>query len=256
MSSSSLLGRPVALLDEDPDLAAGLPVEQFEAARRRAVAPVIEIEGRTWDVGPLTSGADASWLGLFVLSGLLLRRVTVGRRSACELFGHGDVIRPWDTDGGYEPVAIEVDWPVLLPTRVAVLDGAFQLRIARWPALTSQIVARVAQRARYLAIGQAITHLPRAHERLLILFRLLAERWGRVSPAGITVRLPVTHEVLAMLVGAQRPTVTLALQRLTRAGLLIREESDTWLLTNAAIEWLKRRDGAEAGVFDAEQELP
>jgi DNA-binding IclR family transcriptional regulator len=42
-----------------------------------------------------------------------------------------------------------------------------------------------------------------------------------------------------MLVGSQRPTVTLALQRLARAGLLIREENDRWLLTKRAIRLLE-----------------
>src|SRR5205807_142762 len=131
------------------------------------------------------------------------------------------LLRPWDTDGEYAPLPITVEWLVLLPTRVAVLDTGFVLRTARWPSLGSQIVGRVAQRARYLALTQAVTHLPRAHARLLILFWLLAERWGAVTPHGVRVTLPLTHEVLAMLVGTQRPTVTLALQRLSRAGFLI-----------------------------------
>ncbi len=42
-----------------------------------------------------------------------------------------------------------------------------------------------------------------------------------------------------MLIGAHRPTVTIALQRLTRAGFLIRESTDRWLLTNWAIDRLK-----------------
>jgi hypothetical protein len=71
-----------------------------------------------------------------------------------------------------------------------------------------------------------------------MLFWLLAERWGRVGPDGVHVTLPLTHEVLAMLVGSHRPTVTIALQRLARARLLTRERSDTWLLTNRAIEYL------------------
>ena len=41
-----------------------------------------------------------------------------------------------------------------------------------------------------------------------------------------------------MLIRAQRPTVTVALQRLARAGSLMREQSDRWLLTNRAIESL------------------
>lgn len=48
-----------------------------------------------------------------------------------------------------------------------------------------------------------------------------------------------------MLVGAHRPTVTIALQRLTRAGLLTRERPDRWLLTNHAIESLKRPESID-----------
>jgi CRP/FNR family cyclic AMP-dependent transcriptional regulator len=101
---------------------------------------------------------------------------------------------------------------------------------------------RVASRARHLALTQAVTHLPRTHARLLLLFWLLAERWGTVSPEGVIVRLPLTHQVLAMLVGSHRPTVTIALQKLTRAELLIRQSTHRWLLTNHAIESLHEPD--------------
>ncbi len=229
----------VALLDEDPDLASGVPAEEAALARARAVAPVMEIGPPVWDTAELIARAEPGWLGLFVLDGLLLRRVEVGRRSACELFGPTDVIRPWDTDGEYPPLPLSVSWLVLKQTRVAVLDTAFALRVARWPTITSRVVSRVAQRARYLTLTQAVTHLPRAYVRLLILFWLLAERWGRVGTDGVYVTLPLTHEVLGTLIGAHRPTVTIALQRLTRAGFLIRERSDRWLLTNDAIQALE-----------------
>lgn len=232
-------GDVVVLLDDDPDLGAGISEQDWPLARRRALAAVIEIEPPDWDTTQIRERATEGWLGLLVMEGLILRRVQVGRRLACELFGPGDVIRPWDTDGEYEPLPIAVDWLVLRPVRMALLDTAFVLRVAPWPSINSQIVSRVAQRARYLALTHAVTHLPRADARLLILFWLLAERWGKVSPDGVYVTLPVTHEVLAMLIGAQRPTVTIALQRLTRAGFLIRERRDRWLLTNQAIETLK-----------------
>ncbi len=228
----------VALLDADPDLAIGVPPDEAQLARSRAVAAVLELEPPNWDTAPIAARAEAGWLGLFVLDGLLMRRVEVGKRSACELFGPTDLIRPWDTDGDYDPLPISVSWLVLKRTRLAVLDTAFVLRVARWPTITSRLVSRVAQRARYLTLTQAVTHLPRAYVRLLILFWLLAERWGRVGTDGVYVTLPLTHEVLAMLIGAHRPTVTIALQRLTRAGFLIRERSDRWLLTNSAIEAL------------------
>jgi CRP/FNR family transcriptional regulator, cyclic AMP receptor protein len=228
----------VAILEADPDLAAGLPDQELEAARGRAVAAVIEVDPPEWDPTPIREQAGRGWLGLFVIDGLMIRRVTVGKRAACELFGPSDLIRPWDADGEYEPLPINVDWLVLKPARLAVLDTAFVLRTARWPSINSAIVSRVVRRARYLAITLAVTHLPRAQPRLLILFLLLAERWGTVGPDGVHISLPLTHEVLGMLIGAQRPTVTIALQRLARAGLLVRERADRWLLTNHAIERL------------------
>jgi DNA-binding transcriptional ArsR family regulator len=241
----------VALLDADPDLAVGVPAEELGLARSRAMAAVLELEPPSWDTREVVTRSDAGWLGLFVLDGLLLRRVEVGKRSACELFGPTDLIRPWDTDGDYDPLPIAVSWLVLKRTRLAVLDTAFALRVARWPAINSRLVSRVAQRARYLTLTQAVTHLPRAYARLLILFWLLAERWGKVGTEGVYVTLPLTHEVLAMLIGAHRPTVTIALQRLTRAGFLIRERSDRWLLTKSAIETLEHPERLGA-VVDAE----
>jgi hypothetical protein len=109
-----------------------------------------------------------------------------------------------------------------------------------------------------LALAQAVTHLRRVHSRLLILFWLLAERWGKVGPAGVHVELPLTHEVLAMLVGTHRPTATLALQRLAAGELLIRERADRWLLTSRGIEMLRRpesidpsADGSNGDELDA-----
>jgi hypothetical protein len=229
----------VSLLDVDPDLAAGVPADDLEAARRRAVAAVVEVGPPEWDPRAVSAMAEPGWLGLFVIDGLMIRRVTVGKRAACELFGPSDLLRPWDADGEYEPLPINIDWLVLKTVRLAVLDEAFVLRTGPWPSINSGIVSRVVQRARYLSLTEAVMHLPRAHPRLLILFLLLAERWGKVGPDGVRVSLPLTHEVLGMLIGAQRPTVTIALQRLARAGLLTRERTDCWLLTNAAIERLR-----------------
>jgi hypothetical protein len=230
----------IALLDEDPDLAVGIPEAELPAARLRAVAPVIDVAPSTWDTEEVSASADGSWLGLIVLDGVLLRRVTVGSRAACELCARGDLLRPWDTDGQYDPLSVAVDWQVLTPTRLAVLNSGFAHRIARWPVLHSRIIGRATARARYLTLIQAVTHLPRVHTRLLLVFWVLAERNGTVGPRGVSVNLPVTHEVLASVVGALRPTVTLALQRLNRAGLLHRERSDRWLLTQRAVEILKR----------------
>ena len=93
----------VALLDSDPDLAAGLEEPELQAARRLAVAAIIDLDTSGWDLDEIRRTATDGWLGLFLVHGLMIRRVTVGQRSACELFGPGDLVRPWDTDGEYAP---------------------------------------------------------------------------------------------------------------------------------------------------------
>jgi CRP-like cAMP-binding protein len=228
----------IAVLDADPDLATAVDEHELDAAQREAVAAVLRLEVPHWDPGPIRTAATDGWLGLLCIDGLMVRRVTVGKRQSCELLGPGDLIRPWDADREYDLLPIDVDWQVLTATRLAVLDTGFARRVSRWPGITSQLVARVAHRARHLALTQWVTHLPRADDRLLIVFWLLAERWGTVGPDGVHIQLPLTHEILAMLVGTQRPTVTIALHGLAEAKLLTRERRDRWLLTNLAIEQL------------------
>ena len=232
----------VSLFDADPDLADDIAPEEFEEARRRAVARALQLEGPRWDPRELSQTAGPGWFGLFVVDGLLVRRVAVAGRTACEIFGMGDLTRPWDEDGEYGPLVIDVDWMVLKPTQLAVLDRSFALRMARWPSVSARLLQRVAGRARHLALTQAVTHLPRTHARLLLLFWLLAERWGTVTGKGVVVKLPLTHQVLAMLVGSHRPTVTIALQKLSRAELLIREGPQRWLLTTEAVHCLHEPD--------------
>ena len=41
-----------------------------------------------------------------------------------ELLGVGDVLRPWEVEEGVPPVPFEVQWNVLSPVRMAVLDAA------------------------------------------------------------------------------------------------------------------------------------
>ncbi len=74
-----------------------------------------------------------------------------------------------------------------------------------------------------------ICQLPRVDDRLLAVMWLLAESWGQVTPAGTLLPIGLTHAALGGLVGARRPTVTLALGSLTADGALRREERG-WLL--------------------------
>lgn len=229
----------VCLLDVDPDFGRGIAPPEYEHARHAAMARLLTLEDRTWVPAELGGAGEAGWLGLVVIEGLLLRRVSAAHRAACELFGTGDVLRPWDRDSDYEPLAIDVDWQVLAPTRLAVLDGEFARRVARWPSIAAELLQRTSMRARQLSLTAAVSHLPRTHLRVLLIFWLLAERWGTVGPEGVLVRVPLTHQTLAMLAGSHRPTATIAVRTLARQRLLIRRGPDRWLITNEGLEALK-----------------
>jgi CRP-like cAMP-binding protein len=51
----------------------------------------------------------------------------------------------------------------------------------------------------------------------------LAHRWGSVTQHGAALQFRCTHSILAELVAATRPSVTLALQELESADMLSRE---------------------------------
>ena len=67
-------------------------------------------------------------------------------------------------------------------------------------------------------------------DRLLLLLWQLAELWGRKAPGGAVLPFRLSHQTLADLVGARRPTVTLAVRALTERELLERGESGEWIL--------------------------
>ena len=87
-----------------------------------------------------------------------------------------------------------------------------------WPQLGLELFNRGTRRAHHLAVALAIAHHQRVDDRLLLSLWHLAERWGRVHPDGIVLPLPLSHQRLADLVGASRPTVTTALGELSATG--------------------------------------
>jgi hypothetical protein len=81
-----------------------------------------------------------------------------------------------------------------------------------------------------MAVYAAIAQLPHVEQRLEAMFWALSERWGRVTPSGIHLPLTLTHEILGHLIGARRPTVSLALIQLAEREVLIRRPDRSWLL--------------------------
>ena len=108
------------------------------------------------------------------------------------------------------------------PPSSPALDGRVRDALCAWPAVVRAVLARADARRHPPTDG--------IDDRLLSLFGALGNRWGRRTPDGIAIALPLTHDMVAMLVGAHRPTVTSALDRLSCAGRLRRDGERGWLL--------------------------
>lgn len=219
----------VRVLEEDPELAAGLDPTSVQLATRHAIAAVEIVAPGVWEPAFPADGGGGS-LGLLVLDGLLMRDVAIAQATCTELIGRGDLLRPWDWERDVLTIKPVVTWTALQPVRLAVLDRRIAAVMGRWPELVSAIVARAVRRSFELATNQATSHLTRVDARLELLFWGLADRWGRVGPDGVVLELPLTHQVLGRLVGAQRPSVTTALSDLSRRGVIERREDGAWIL--------------------------
>lgn len=218
----------VRVFEHEPDLVAGLDDQTAEVLRHRAVAPSVVLRPGPWEPDDLPLGDGT--LGLLVLEGTLTRTVTIGDHSFPELVGPGDLLRPWDQPGTDHLVEHTSSWNVVQPTRLAVLDQRFAASACRFPTVMSALLERCTARMRTLAIHLAIAQVRHADTRLALLLWQLADRWGRVTPDGVHVPIPLTHEVLAHLTCMRRPTASSALTRLRRLGELERFPDGTWLL--------------------------
>jgi len=218
----------VCVFDEDPDLLAGLDPATTAMLRHRAVAPKLCIEAGPWPA-PVEEASTGSF-GLLVVEGLMIRSLRLAGRECPELIGAGDVLRPWDCerDGS---VPMSVSWTALERTTVAVLDQGFAPVLCRFPTIMSALLSRSTRRSRTLAFLLAIAHIRHAETRLQTLLWHLADRWGRVTPAGVHLPLALTHKTLAQLACMRRPTASATLQRMARAGEVARRHDHTWLLT-------------------------
>jgi CRP/FNR family transcriptional regulator, cyclic AMP receptor protein len=228
----------ISIVDADADLADLLDESERDRARREALTRVRRLSTGDWDAANAIE-PDMHHRGFLIIDGLLSREVEVLGRRCVELLGAGDVLRPWRWDPDGSHVHAEVGWVVLEPTRLAVLDHGLVSRMVPWPQLGVELFARGTRRAHSLAVALAISHHQRVDDRLLLTLWHLAERWGRVVPGGINVPLPLSHQRLADLVGAHRPSVTTAMGDLARSGALSRRDDGVWTLHGAPPDGLR-----------------
>lgn len=210
----------IALLDVDPDLAGGKTGAQFAAIRDKFTASVYRVTPGAMPRPP--DDRRGSHLGYLVLKGLLVYEVSACGRATAELLGPGELVRPWAQDLS-RSLSTQAKWTVLEQALLADLAPLANGRFSESTEVLEALVARCAERSDYVAIQRSITAHVRVDVRVLAYLWHLADRFGVVLPGAVKLDIPLTHAVLARLVGARRPTVTTALQRLIQLGYLRRE---------------------------------
>jgi hypothetical protein len=220
----------IVVLDHDRELRDLVPERQRPAARAASVARVLRLPTGAWQAQHEADLARHG-VGLLVLNGLLLRRVGMRARYGAELLSAGDIIRPWQHDGEETGILpYDTAWRVFAPTRLAVLDLRWATRMAPWPAILGDMVGRALERSLRLATLMAVSQHRKLDVRLRLLLWKLADRFGVVRPDGVHLQIPLTHEALAYLAVARRPSVSTALGRLADAGELRQERRRIVLL--------------------------
>jgi CRP/FNR family transcriptional regulator, cyclic AMP receptor protein len=231
------------LLDYDPELGATVRPERRAEAHASAQATLVEVAPGVRRAEELTGGGEATY-GVLVLDGLANRTVMLDGVVSAQLLGRGDLVRIGaDADGGL--VESQIRWTVLEPLAVALLDERFLLTVRRWPEIVAALFGRLAAQEERREIHRAVSQLPRVEDRVHALLWLLAERWGNVTPDGVVLRLHLTHELIGQLVGAKRPTVSLALKQLEERASIHRGP-DGWLLADGWAGAASTLEGAAA----------
>jgi CRP/FNR family cyclic AMP-dependent transcriptional regulator len=207
------------LVDLDPELLDAVPWPDRALVQRLRVTR-LDVGRGTWRPPASPSGA---FVGLLVADGIAFRSIAAAGFATGDLVGAGDVIPartpapalPWGGEA-------EVAWHVLAPLSACVLDTRFIARTARWPAITARLLERHAEHTDRLMTRLSLVHRQRVEERVLLVLWDLAERWGKVTPDGVLLPVPLRHHQLAALAASLRPSVTLALRRLAARGIVER----------------------------------
>jgi CRP-like cAMP-binding protein len=112
----------------------------------------------------------------------------------------------------------------LVDSRLTVITVDVYERLLELPdasqVLLGAMEAIVRQQQRTIVALASSHHLERLREKLL----QLAEDHGRVARDGVHLQLPITHELLAEMIGSARETVPRAVDVLEQNGFLRRQD--------------------------------
>lgn len=214
----------VSLLEVDPELGNWLTAEEQETARRLLV-PVVQLNTGSPELDRVLE--EESAFAALLLDGMVMHRMSIAGRRILRLLGPSDIIvHTWaprsEILGSSTKRAAGY-------ARIALLGRPLVGAARQFPGLIVGLHMRLGDQHQRLAVQLGICQLPRVQDRVLTLMWLLAETWGRVTPAGTRLPVRLTHGAIGELIGARRSTVSLALRDLIAEGALSTEEHG-WIL--------------------------
>jgi len=118
----------------------------------------------------------------------------------------------------------------LADARLAVVSESAYKALLHVPAAGVQLAAALAAQLRDCQASLRPFANPRHVDRIRQKLIQLADSYGKDGSGGVWLSLPLTHEVLAEMVGSTRESVTRAMTQLTREGF-VRHERGAYRLT-------------------------
>lgn len=216
-----------------PEIVAGVAVKDRPLVERALIVPVIS--ARDDDLAEVIRTQTPAAFDFLLVDGVVLKETTLAGRSALELLGPGDLLAPPLTAARQLEARAVSRYLAHGRVSLAAIERHVREAARHWPAIADFLHDRLARQTHHASMHLAMLHLPRIEERLIALFADLGERFGHVSADGILIDLPLTHELIGGLVGARRPTVTLALHALASRGLIERLPDGRWKLARSVL---------------------
>jgi hypothetical protein len=211
-------------LDRSPVFAGLADSECAAASSILAHCPPVLIEAGTHVESAVFRDAAV----LAVESGLLVVRADIPARARGVIVCHagtGAVIlppAPGETLGALEKALVRI------------VSGAARDRLLEIPSagrtLNAALADTLRQKTRTIVILSSFHHVDRLRGKL----QQLAADFGRVGRDGIRLDLPLTHDLLAEMIGSARETVTRAVVELQHEGFLVRNGREYTLRLDAA----------------------
>jgi CRP/FNR family transcriptional regulator len=100
----------------------------------------------------------------------------------------------------------------------------FEQLVLQHPNVGLQIIKNLSERISWLTSRVGSLAVTNIEERLYRVLSSVAKEHGAMSPKGIVIQFPLTHEDLSFLTGAHRVSITRAIKSLKSAGKIIHED--------------------------------